>query len=47
MGNPIKIILYSIKEEFCSMAIKLAINGFGRIGRLTLRRIWEENESNV
>ena len=29
------------------MAIKLAINGFGRIGRLTLRRIWEENESNV
>lgn len=39
--------MYFFKEEFCSMAIKLAINGFGRIGRLTLRRIWEENESNV
>ena len=28
------------------MAIKVAINGFGRIGRCTLRAIWEQNLQN-
>ena len=29
------------------MALRIAINGFGRIGRLTFRAILERNESDI